>query len=166
MNAGAAIVNDVSAGGIDDAMISAVGKLKVPYIAMHMQGAPRTMQENPQYDEVVNDIFTYLKNKVQECAAAGIHDLILDPGFGFGKTVEHNFALLSNLHVFRALEKPILAGISRKSMICKPLKVNPDKALNGTTALHMVALQQGASILRVHDVKEAVEAVKLWQKCV
>ena len=163
IEAGASIVNDVSAGSIDSRMIDEVASLKVPYIAMHMQGAPRTMQENPQYDEVVRNVFDYLKQKVLDCTAKGIHDLILDLGFGFGKTVEHNYALLSNLHVFRALGKPLLVGISRKSMICKPLKVNPNKALNGTTALHMVALQQGASILRVHDVKEAVEVVKLFE---
>lgn len=163
VNAGVAIVNDVSAGDMDQQMIAAVAGLKVPYIAMHMQGAPRTMQDNPQYEEVTKEVFNYLKEKVQSCAALGIHDLVLDPGFGFGKTVEHNYALLRDLHIFRALGKPLLAGISRKSMICKPLKVNPDKALNGTTALHMVALQQGASILRVHDVREAVETIKLFE---
>lgn len=163
VEAGAAIVNDISAGDMDHGMMAQVAALKVPYIAMHMQGAPRTMQDNPQYDNVVKEIFDYLKAKVQACASLGIHDLILDPGFGFGKTVEHNFALLSRMHVFRTLGKPVLAGISRKSMICKPLKVNPDKALNGTTALHMVALQQGASILRVHDVREAVETIRLFE---
>jgi dihydropteroate synthase len=161
--AGAAIINDISAGDMDPAMTGAAAALQVPYIAMHMQGAPRTMQDDPQYDDVVREVFEYLRNKVQACAALGIHDLVLDPGFGFGKTVAHNYALLSNLHVFRMLGKPLLAGISRKSMICKPLKVNPDKALNGTTALHMVALQQGASILRVHDVREAVETIKLFE---
>lgn len=162
IEAGASIINDISAGDMDGSMPEAVAAKQVPYIAMHMQGAPRTMQDNPVYDDVIREVFEYLKAKVQACAALGIHDLVLDPGFGFGKTVAHNYALLGNLHVFRALGKPLLAGISRKSMICKPLKVNPDKALNGTTALHMVALQQGASILRVHDVREAVETIKLF----
>ena len=162
VESGAAIVNDISSGDMDAKMTEMIASLKVPYIAMHMQGAPRTMQDNPVYEDVVLEIFNYLKERMLQCAALGVHDIILDPGFGFGKTVEHNFALLNNLSVFRALGKPILAGISRKSMICKPLKVNPDKALNGTTALHMVALQQGASILRVHDVKEAIQVIKLF----
>ena len=161
--AGVSIVNDISAGSKDAGMLPAVAGLKLPYIAMHMQGQPRTMQDNPQYDDVLIEVYDYLKEKVLACTAAGIHDLVLDPGFGFGKTVAHNYALLSGLHLFRALGKPILAGISRKSMICKPLKVNPDRALNGTTALHMAALQQGASILRVHDVREATEVIQLFE---
>lgn len=160
--AGASIINDISGGSLDAAMVETVARLKVPYIAMHMQGAPRTMQDDPQYGDVLQEVFDYLKEKVGQCTAAGIQDLILDPGFGFGKTVAHNYALLGNLSAFRALGRPMLAGISRKSMVCKPLRVNPDKALNGTTALHMVALQQGASILRAHDVKEAMEVIKLF----
>jgi dihydropteroate synthase len=143
-------------------MLETVARLKVPYIAMHMQGSPRTMQEDPQYGDVVQEVFDYLKGIVLRCKAYGIHDLILDPGFGFGKTVAHNYKLLGELSTFRVLGKPLLAGISRKSMICKPLRVNPDKALNGTTALHMVALREGASILRAHDVREAVETIQLF----
>jgi dihydropteroate synthase len=161
--AGVAIVNDVSSGRIDSQMIETVAELKVPYIAMHMQGIPETMQENPLYDEVVTEVREYLRLTCDRCAEAGITDIVIDPGFGFGKTVEHNFALLNNLHTFRMLGRPVLAGISRKSMVCKPLKVNPENALNGTTALHMIALQQGANILRVHDVREAVEVIKLWK---
>jgi dihydropteroate synthase len=159
--AGASIVNDVSSGSLDADMLQTVSNLKVPYIAMHMPGTPQTMQQDPQYDDVVYEVRDYLRKICDTASAAGIADIIVDPGFGFGKTVEHNFSLLSGLHTLRILGRPILAGLSRKSMICKPLKVNPDKALNGTTALHMVALQQGANILRVHNVKEAMEVIKL-----
>ena len=161
--AGAAIINDVSSGSIDQAMIETVANLKVPYIAMHMQGTPQTMQDSPLYDDVVYEVRDYLRHICDGCTAAGIADVIIDPGFGFGKTLEQNFALLRDLHTFRILERPVLSGISRKSMICKALKVNPEHALNGTTALHMIALQQGANILRVHDVKEAVEVIKLYE---
>ncbi len=163
VDAGASIVNDVSAGRFDKEMLHTVAALKVPYIAMHMQGRPETMQKDPQYGDVVTEVREYLKDVSFKCAEAGIIDVIVDPGFGFGKTVEHNFAILSSLHTFRILGKPILAGLSRKSMICKVLKVNPENALNGTTALNMVALLQGASILRVHDVKEAMEVVTMAQ---
>lgn len=162
IGAGAHLINDIS-GGRNADMLQTVAHLRVPYIAMHMQGTPRTMQQDPQYEDVVREVFDYLKDVTLRCTVAGIHDLILDPGFGFGKTVAHNFSLLNELSVFRALGKPILAGISRKSMICKPLRVNPDKALNGTTALHVAALREGASVLRVHDVREAVEAVELFE---
>jgi len=162
VNAGASIVNDVSSGSIDKDMLTTVGQLNVPYIAMHMQGTPKTMQLNPEYDDVVKEVIAYLRSICDDCEAAGIKEVIIDPGFGFGKTVGHNFALLRSLSSFSGLGKPILAGLSRKSMICKPLKVNPEHALNGTTALNMVALQQGANILRVHDVKEAMEVVKLY----
>ena len=160
---GASIVNDVSSGRFDAGMLQAVAELKVPYIAMHMQGTPATMQVQPQYNDAVAEVYTYLQGVVAQCDAAGIGQVIIDPGFGFGKTVEHNFELLSGLHTFKTLAKPILAGLSRKSMICKPLKVNPENALNGTTALNMVALQKGANILRVHDVKEAMEVIKLYE---
>jgi dihydropteroate synthase len=163
VNAGADIVNDVSAGRFDKEMLPTVGKLKVPYIAMHMQGTPATMQVHPEYDDVVSFVYGYLQAACIACADAGITDVILDPGFGFGKTVEHNFELLHSMHELTTLGKPILAGLSRKSMICKPLKVNPAHALNGTTALNMVALQQGANILRVHDVKEAREVIELFK---
>lgn len=160
--AGAHVINDVSAGTLDEHMLTTVGQLKVPYIAMHMQGTPKTMQQNPQYEEVVMDVRSYLADICHRCDKAGITDVITDPGFGFGKTKEHNFALLRELHTFRMLGRPILAGISRKGMVWKTLGTTPEAALNGTTALHMVALQQGANILRVHDVKEAMEVVKLW----
>jgi dihydropteroate synthase len=161
--AGASIVNDVSSGILDNDMLASVAELKVPYIAMHMQGTPATMQIDPQYDDVVYEVRDHLRQVCDHGAAAGITDIIIDPGFGFGKTVPHNFTLLRGLHTFRMLGRPILAGLSRKSMICKTLKVNPEHALNGTTALHMIALQQGASILRVHDVKEAVETISLHE---
>jgi len=160
--AGVSIINDVSSGSIDSAMLATVAELKVPYIAMHMQGTPETMQKDPQYDDVVTDVRNYLQDVCHKCAETGVADVVIDPGFGFGKTLPHNFALLKQLHTFRMLGKPILAGISRKSMICRPLGVTPEEALNGTTALHMVALQQGANILRVHDVKEAAEVIQLF----
>ena len=163
VDAGADIVNDVSSGRFDTEMLLTVAALKVPYIAMHMLGSPKTMQLDPQYDNVVKQVYNYLQDVGVRCAALGIPEVIIDPGFGFGKSLEHNFQLLGALHTFKALGKPILAGLSRKSMICKALKVNPPQALNGTTALNMVALQQGANILRVHDVKEAMEVIKLYQ---
>jgi len=161
VEAGAAIVNDVSSGRIDTNMIQVVAELKVPYIAMHMQGTPATMQVDPQYTDAVTEVRNYLRDVCDECSTHGISDIIVDPGFGFGKTTEHNFELLRSLDTFRILGRPVLAGLSRKSIVCKPLKVNPEHALNGTTALHMVALQKGANILRVHDVKEAMEVIKL-----
>jgi dihydropteroate synthase len=163
--AGADIVNDISAGKIDAGLYEAVAALDVPYILMHMQGTPGTMQQNPQYTDVVTAVLDFFIAELARLRALGIKDIVLDPGFGFGKTVEHNFALLKNLHVFSAATGlPVLAGLSRKSMICKVLKVKPEHALNGTTALHMVALQQGARILRAHDVKEAVEVIRLWEQ--
>lgn len=162
IKAGASVINDISGGLFDVEMLPTVAKLRVPYIAMHIQGTPQTMQVNPQYTDVVSEVRTHLMDVCHQCKAAGIADVIIDPGFGFGKTVEHNFQLLNGLHTFRMLGKPILAGISRKSMICKTLHVNPEHALNGTTALHMVALQQGANILRAHDVKEAIEVIQLY----
>ncbi len=162
VNAGAAIINDVSSGSIDGNMIATVAQLQVPYIAMHMQGTPATMQQNPKYSNVTLDILNYLRQMVNQCEAAGIKDIIIDPGFGFGKTLEHNYELLCNMHTLRMLGKPILAGISRKGMVWKALGTTPEEALNGTTALHMVALQQGANILRAHDVKEAMEVIKLY----
>ena len=163
VGAGVSIVNDVSSGRFDNEMLQTVAKLKVPYIAMHMQGTPQTMQVDPQYEDVVKEVHGYLQNTCTACDTAGITDIIIDPGFGFGKTVAHNFALLKSLNTFKDMGRPILAGLSRKSMICKALRVNPEHALNGTTALNMVALQQGANILRVHDVKEAKEVVELYK---
>lgn len=163
VEAGAAIVNDISAGRFDEKMYETVAALQVPYILMHMQGAPKDMQSAPAYEDVVQEVLDFFIFEIGKLRRLGVKDLVVDPGFGFGKTVEHNYDLLRKMHVFRMLELPILAGISRKSMICKVLGVNPDRALNGTTALHMVALQQGAKILRVHDVREAVEVVRLWE---
>lgn len=163
VEAGADIINDVSGGHIDAGMIAQVGKLQVPYIAMHMQGLPEHMQVNPQYDDVVQEVCNHLRDICDVAKENGVHDIIVDPGFGFGKTVEHNYSLLKNLHVLKLLGKPILVGLSRKSMICKPLQIPAEAALNGTTALHMLALQQGVNLLRVHDVKEAMEAVTLFR---
>jgi dihydropteroate synthase len=165
VHAGAAIINDVSAGDMDPDMIPTVGQLQVPYIAMHMKGKPATMQQRPHYEDVVMDVLDYLKQKLAECRAAGIKDFIADPGFGFGKTMEHNYTLLKNLHLFKdILGVPVLTGISRKSMIYKLLDITPVEALNGTTVLNTIALQQGTQLLRVHDVKAAVEAVRIMEK--
>lgn len=160
---GGDIINDITAGSYDPYMMQTVADLNVPFIMMHMQGMPSNMQDNPQYDDVVLEILIYLKNKVIEAKAAGIKDVIIDPGFGFGKTIAHNFMILKNLNVFNILKTPILAGLSRKSMIWKTLKTTPESALNGTTALNFYALQHGANILRVHDVREAVECIQLYE---
>lgn len=159
---GAAIVNDVSAGSIDPNMFETVSDLKVPYILMHMQGEPGTMQDSPQYDRVVVDIIQHLAAKLLELKKRGVHDVAIDPGFGFGKTNTHNYKLLNELSRFKILDAPILAGVSRKGMIWKTLGVKPEEALNGTTAAHMIALMHGADILRVHDVKEAKETVQIY----
>ncbi|MBK8564276.1 MAG: dihydropteroate synthase [Saprospiraceae bacterium] len=164
VTAGASIVNDIYAGRFDEKMFEAVAKLDVPYIMMHMQGSPDTMQVAPAYGNVVQEVLYFFIEKIGQLRSLGVKDILLDPGFGFGKTVSHNYELLNHLHVFRMTDLPILAGISRKSMICKVLGVKPGNAINGTTALHMVALQQGARLLRVHDVKEAVEVIKLWKE--
>ncbi|MCE2994394.1 MAG: dihydropteroate synthase [Cyclobacteriaceae bacterium] len=164
LDVGAAIVNDISAGDLDTTMIATVARWKAPYIAMHMRGNPQTMASLTKYDHLLKDIVFYFQEKLRLFAEAGIHDVIIDPGFGFAKTVEQNFELLNHLSYFRILERPVLAGLSRKSMIWRTLQTNSENALNGTTALHAVALLKGASILRVHDVKEAVETVKLLNK--
>ncbi len=158
---GAVIVNDISAGRFDPSIIEVTAKYKVPYILMHMQGTPKDMQGSPQYENVTSEVFNFLVEHTANCFNKGIHEIIIDPGFGFGKSLEHNYQLIHEFEVFQQLGLPLLAGISRKSMICKLLKLNPDKALNGTTALHAILLLNGASILRVHDVKEAVEVVKI-----
>lgn len=163
VQAGAAIINDVSAGEMDPDMLATAGRLQVPYIAMHMKGTPATMQKDPQYDNVVREVLDYFIQKTAQCRAAGIHDVILDPGFGFGKTIAHNYTLLRDLNLFHILECPLLVGVSRKSMIYRLLNTTPEAALNGTTVIHTLALQQGAHLLRVHDVKEAAETVKLLQ---
>lgn len=163
VDAGACMINDISAGSLDSSLLPTVLELQVPYVLMHMQGAPKTMQQKPEYKQVVEEVFDFLNERMQNLRAQGLHDIVLDPGFGFGKSLSHNYQLLKNLHIFKLGGAPVLAGISRKSMICKALGVNPGKALNGTTALHMVALQQGANILRVHDVKEAAECIRLYE---
>ena len=161
--AGASIVNDISAGQIDEAMMKTVAELKVPYILMHMQGRPNTMQTAPRYQNVTVDILDFFIEKLGRLKELGVEEVVLDVGFGFGKTIEHNYQLLKNLAAFRILDCPLLVGLSRKSMIYKYLNISAETALNGTTAIHMVALQNGAKILRVHDVKEAVEAIRLWK---
>jgi dihydropteroate synthase len=161
IEAGASIVNDVSAGSIDTELISTVAALNVPYILMHMQGNPQNMQQSPVYKNVVLDVFDFLNLKSQELHKAGINDIIIDPGFGFGKTTSHNLHLLAHLPYFQQLKKPLLIGLSRKATIYKTLQVTPGEALNGTTVLHTIGLLNGAKILRVHDVKEAAEAIKM-----
>lgn len=161
---GAHIINDISGGHADPEMFSVVEKLNVPYILMHMQGNPQTMQDNPVYDDVVPDILKWFGERILRLRSSGVKDIIIDPGFGFGKTSEHNFELLSNLGDFAITGLPLMVGLSRKGMIWKTLGITPDEALNGTTALNAVALLKGADILRVHDVKEAVQTVKLIEK--
>lgn len=160
---GAGIINDVSAGRLDATMYPTVAKLGLPYILMHMQGMPGTMQTNPEYTDVVTEVLDFFIAEVGKLRALGVKDIVLDPGFGFGKTIAHNYQLLKNLHIFQILDAPVLAGLSRKSMIYKLLKTKPEEALNGTSVLHLVALQQGAKLLRVHDVKPAMEVIKLWE---
>ncbi len=164
VEAGAHMINDISAGRFDEALFATVAELGVPYVLMHMQGTPADMQRHPVYEDVLREVLDFLIDKLGVLRAAGVRDVIVDPGFGFGKTVQHNYQLLKNLHVLKILGCPVLAGLSRKRMICKVLGVRPEHALNGTTALHMVALQQGASILRVHDVAQAREVIALWRQ--
>ena len=164
VNAGASIINDISAGSLDTNMISAIAKLRVPYICMHMKGTPENMQQDPTYENLTREVLDFFIRKTDECKGAGINDVIIDPGFGFGKTISHNYRLLKELPAFKMLEKPILVGVSRKSTIYKTLGVTADEALNGTTVLHTLALQNGANILRVHDVKEAKEAITLYSR--
>lgn len=162
--AGAAMVNDISAGKLDTKMLKTVGALGVPYVAMHMQGNPQNMQVRPNYDNILVDIRSFFAAKIDEAHKAGIHDIIIDPGFGFGKTLEHNYSLLKNIGSIKKDGVPMLIGVSRKSMIYKLLGIDAADALNGTTVLNTVALQHGVQILRVHDVKEAHQAVKLVEK--
>lgn len=164
VRAGAAIINDVSAGDDDEDMVKTVSRLQVPYIAMHKKGLPKTMQDQPHYENVLQEVKLYLENKVKLYQNAGIEDIVLDPGFGFGKTLDDNYQLLKHLETFHTLNCPLLVGVSRKSMVWKLLSTEPSKALNGSTALHMLALAKGAHILRVHDVKEAVECVKIAEE--
>lgn len=160
---GANIINDISGGETDEKMFEVVARLNVPYIMMHMKGNPRTMQDNPQYEDVVADILMWFGKRIVKLQDKGVKDIIIDPGFGFGKTIKHNFDMLERLGDFAIAGLPLLVGISRKSMIWKSLSITPDEALNGTSVLNTVALLKGADILRVHDVKEAVQAVRLIQ---
>ena len=158
---GAAMINDISAGNLDPEMIATVAGLQVPYIMMHMRGDPKTMQKGTHYDDLLKEIGHYFSEKVQEAVSFKVNDIILDPGLGFSKTLQQNYTLLNHLDRFQVLGLPILIGLSRKSMIYKVLETSPGEALNGSTALHAIALLKGANIIRVHDVKEAVECVKL-----
>jgi len=158
---GACIVNDISAGNMDEKMFQIVAKLQVPYIMMHMQGTPQNMQANPIYDDVVKDVLFFFSKKIAELRTLGVNDIITDVGFGFGKTVEQNYQLLKHLALFKNLGAPTLVGLSRKSMLFKPLEITPKSALNATTSANTIALLNGATILRVHDVKEAVEAIRI-----
>ena len=161
VQAGASIVNDISGGEMDRDMIKTVAELSVPYICMHMKGVPETMHLDTTYSNLLQEVLDYFIRKTDECVKAGLKDVIIDPGFGFGKNIQQNLFLLKNLHVFKMTEKPILCGLSRKSTIYKTLGTSAMEALNGTTVLNTLALQNGADILRVHDVKEAVEVVRL-----
>ena len=163
IEAGAAIINDISAGSLDTEMMSTIAKLQVPYIMMHMKGTPKTMQSLTQYDDILKEMLFYFAQKITEARSLGINDLIVDPGYGFAKTIEQNFEVLQKSELFQLLKLPILAGLSRKSMIYKTLDSTPSEALNGTTVLNTLALTKGATILRVHDVKEAMETIALFE---
>ncbi len=164
IHAGAAMINDISAGQLDENMMETVARLQVPYIMMHMRGTPQTMKTMTSYEDVVKETLFYFSQKIEQGKALGINDLIVDPGFGFAKNIDQNFEILNKLNLYKNLDLPVLIGLSRKSTIYKTLKTNAEHALNGTTVLHTVALLKGVSILRVHDVKEAVEAITLIEK--
>lgn len=164
IQAGACMINDISAGGMDDQMFSTIADIQVPYIIMHMIGTPQTMEKNVQYNDLVKDIILYFSQKVFALRQLGVNDLILDPGFGFSKTLDQNFELLRKLQLFSSFELPILAGMSRKSMLYKPLELDAEQALNTTTAVNTIALLKGVHLLRVHDVKEAMEAIHIVGK--
>ncbi len=161
VNEGASIVNDISGGGLDDKMFETVAELNVPYILMHMRGTPQTMSQHAEYENLTKEIIDYFHPKISELGHMGVKDVIVDPGFGFAKTINQNFELLNKLEHFTILGKPLLVGLSRKSMVWKTLKTNPENALNGTTAVNAIALLKGADILRVHDVREAKEVISL-----
>jgi dihydropteroate synthase len=165
VKAGAHIINDISGGGLDIDMFSTVATLQVPYILMHMKGTPQNMNQMANYENVFDEVFDYFTAKYHQLKQLGVKDVILDPGFGFAKKTEHSYALMHRLQDFNVLQLPLLVGISRKNMIYKTLDITANEALNGTTALNTIALTKGANILRVHDVKEAVEAVKIWEMC-
>ena len=162
LNAGANMINDVSGWQIDEELIKVLAKWNVPYVLMHMKGTPQTMQDKPVYEDLITDVLDFFIKRLERLKDVGVEDVILDPGFGFGKTIAHNYALINHLNSFQQLGCPILAGVSRKSMIWKPLNITPNEALTGTAVLHLRALQKGAKLLRVHDVKEANQVVKLW----
>lgn len=164
IEAGAAIINDISGGELDKEMFATIADLQVPFIVMHMRGTPKTMKDLNQYDDLVGELLFYFSRKIVRANELGINDLIIDPGFGFSKNIDQNFELLSKLELFRKLELPLLSGISRKSLIYKTLKTTPEEALNGTSILNTISLMKGADILRVHDVREAIEAVKLTSR--
>lgn len=164
IDAGAAIINDISGGNLDKNMFQTVARKQVPYILMHMRGTPKNMQQLTDYDDLVGDMMYYFSEKLNQAYEAGIKDVIIDPGFGFSKTLEQNYELLSKLYLFQHLDAPILVGVSRKSMIYNLLSTSPQEALNGTTIINTMALMNGANILRVHDVKAATECVKLYMK--
>lgn len=161
---GVSMINDISAGKLDEQMLVTIAKFKVPYIMMHMKGSPQSMQKHTDYEDLLGEVMFYFSERVAAARALGMHDIILDPGFGFAKTLEQNYKLLGSLNLFQTFKLPLLAGLSRKSMIYKVLDCTPQDALNGTTALNMMALTMGASILRVHDVKEAMECIKLYNQ--
>lgn len=165
IEAGAAIINDISGGDLDKDMFQTISQLNVPYIVMHMQGTPQTMQDNPSYNNTISEIIFDLSKKIDTLRQYGVKDIIIDPGFGFGKLPNDNYSILNNLEKFTIFELPILVGLSRKSMIYKTIDSTPDNSLNGTTVLNALALAKGANILRVHDVREAVECVKLYERC-
>lgn len=159
---GVAMINDIGGGTLDQLMFETIADLQVAYVLMHTRGNPQHMQEQTQYEDVVADVLQFLAKRVAQLRLLGVHDVVIDPGFGFAKTLEQNYEMMSKLPVFRQIQAPLLVGISRKSMIYKLLEITPEEALNGTTALNMLALMGGASILRVHDVKEAVEAIRIF----
>jgi dihydropteroate synthase len=163
VHAGACLVNDISSGNLDNKMIETVAALRTPYIAMHMKGTPNNMQRHAEYENLTREVLDYFIKKTEQCRIAGINDVIIDVGFGFAKTIQHNFQLLKDLNVFKMLQKPILVGVSRKATIYKTLGITAEEALNGTTVLNTIGLLNGANILRVHDVKEAKETVRLME---
>lgn len=165
VESGINMINDISGGQMDDRMFAVMGQLNAAYVCMHMKGTPETMQKDIHYNDVVKEVREYFTNSLSKLSRAGVNNVIIDPGFGFGKDVHHNYQLMRELETFHSFHKPVLVGVSRKSMITRLFGVSKEEALNGTTALHMVALQKGANILRVHDVKEAMECVKIFSMC-
>lgn len=164
LDLGANIINDISAGNFDSEILNVCAQFSAPYVLMHMQGIPLNMQLNPEYNHVIEEVFDFISSKILQCKSAGVHDIWIDPGFGFGKTLEHNYALLKQLEVFKIHKRPIVVGISRKGMVYRLLQIQPEESISATSALHLQALMKGADILRVHDVKEAVQMVRLYKE--